>query len=212
VPREGSFSSTPWRQRIEYRGGPHLDGGVHQIAQIRLLCGDVARVHGEAQHANATMDGPSDLILNLRFVSGAIGNFTAAYPDIPVPSDGNEMRLYGTEAVMLVQKGRVSVHRPAGTVEEWRVERADGGYYNEFLNFYDAVVHGDPLIGTIAQNFHNLLIVLRGLDSAEAARVLEIDEAPGGLSATGVPLWRPRGADGLFDGLPSRVEREERQA
>ena len=37
VPRAGSFSSTPWRQRPQYRGGPHLDGGVHMIAQLRLL-------------------------------------------------------------------------------------------------------------------------------------------------------------------------------
>ena len=43
VPREGWFTGTPWRQRPRYRGRVHLDVGVHRIARIRLLCGDIAR-------------------------------------------------------------------------------------------------------------------------------------------------------------------------
>ncbi len=216
VPTPGNFSSTPWRHRHEYRGGPHLDGGVHHTAQIRMLCGDVERLHGAVQDANTTFDAPSDLTLNLQFVGGAIGNYTAAYPEIAVPGEGNGMRLYGDEAVMTVGRHRIAVGRPDGAVEEHRVEGADGGYYNEFLNFYDAVVHDEPIVGTVAQSFQNMLIVLRGLDSAEAGRAIALDEAPGGLADTrepapAVPLWRPRGADGLFDGLPTRVIRETRR-
>ena len=43
---------------------------------------------------------------------------------------------------------------------------ADGGYYNELRNFYDAVVHGEPIVGTIAPST-NLLMMMRGLDAAE---------------------------------------------
>ena len=208
VPAPGKFSSTPWRHRPQYRGGPHLDGGVHHTAQIRLLCGDVARVHGEVQDANTTHGGPSDLTLNLRFVSGAIGSYTALYPDLAVPTEPNEMRLYGTEAVMALANRRVAIHRPDGSVEEHWVEGADGGYYNEFRDFYDAVVHGVPLVGSIAQSFHNMLIVLHGLDSAERGQAVAVTEAPAGLAVTSVPLWRPRGAAGLFDGLPVEPKRE----
>jgi predicted dehydrogenase len=211
VPQPGRFTSTPWRQRPEYRGGAHLDGGVHHIAQIRLLCGDARHVHGEVQRANATIDAPSDLTLNLRFVGGAVGNYTAAYPDLDVPAEANEMRLYGTEAVMTVGGQRVAVHRPDGTVEEHRFTGIDGGYYAEFLNFYDAVMHGEPAVGTVAQSLHNMLLVLRGLDAAEQGRVVALDDAPGGLAARGVPLWRPRGATGLLDGLPGQHTTETRR-
>jgi len=78
VPREGQFSSTPWRHDPGYTGGPHLDAGVHHTAIIRLLCGDVSQVSGVSQDANSTHGGPSDLSLNLRFVSGAVGNYTAS--------------------------------------------------------------------------------------------------------------------------------------
>ena len=148
VPRAGTFSSTPWRHDPGYQGGPHLDAGVHHTAQIRLLCGDVQRVHGEIQDANTTHGGPSDLTLNLRFVSGAIGNYSASYPELPIPAEANEMRLYGDAALMVLASRRVTLYRPDGTVEEHHLERGDGGYYNEFVNFYDAVIHDEPVVGT----------------------------------------------------------------
>lgn len=205
VPRLGGFSSTPWRQRPQYRGGPHLDGGVHQMAQIRLLCGDVQRLQGLVQYANSTMGGPSDLTLNLSFASGAMGNYTAIHSEIPVPPDSNEMRLYGSKAVMTIGGRRISLFRPNRSVEEHGVEGGDGGYYNEFLNFYDAVIHDEPVVGTVAQSFHNMQLVLRGLDSAESGQVIALDDWAGGLAAQSVPLWRPRGGSGLFDEMPVRV-------
>ena len=210
VPRPDQFSSTPWRQDPGYVGGPHLDAGVHHTAQIRFLCGDADQLHANVQDANDTMGGPSDLTLNLRFVSGAIGNYTAIYSEIPLPGENSEMRIYGTEALLAVGNRRVTLYRPDRPAEERRVEESDGGYYNEFLNFYDAVIHGEPLIGTIAQNAHNMLLILRALESAERGQAVALDDAPGGLASPGVPLWRPRGAEGLFDGLPARVVHEER--
>ena len=208
VPREGQFSITPWRVSPGYRGGAHLDGGIHHIAALRLLCGDVARVHGEVQDANATTGGPSDLTLTLRFASGAIGGYTATYPDIAIPAETNELRLYGTEAVMTLADQRVRIHR-GDAVEEFHLDGGDGGYYNELCNFSDAVRHGAPLIGTVAQTYSNMQVVLGGLDAAESGRVTTIAPPPVELSATGVPLWRPRGARDLFDGLPVRLIRRE---
>ena len=208
VPQPGKFSSTPWRHEAGYQGGPHLDAGVHHTAQIRLLCGDVQRVHGEIQDANETHGGPSDLTLTLRFASGAIGSYTASYPELAVPPEPNEMRLYGEDGVLVLANRRVALHRPDSAPEEHKLVDGDGGYYNEFLNYYDAVVHGEPLIGTIAQSYSNMLVIARGLESAEHGRALTLDDAPVPLAATAVPLWRPRGADGLFDGLPGRIVAE----
>lgn len=212
VPIPGRFSNTPWRHHPAYRGGAHLDGGVHHTAQMRMLCGEVRQVDGAIQFANTTIDAPSDLTLNLRFASGAIGNYTACYPDIPVPPEPNEMRLYGTEGVMALggqaSDRQVAIYRPDGRVEEHRFADIDSGYYGEFLNFSEAIIHGAPVVATIEQNFRNMLIVLRGLDSAEQGRAITLDDAP---DAANVPLWRPRGATGLFDGLPGHCTTETRR-
>jgi predicted dehydrogenase len=205
IPREGAFSSTPWRHEADYEGGPHLDAGVHHTAQIRLLCGDAMRVHGELQDANSTHRGPSDLAMTLRFISGAVGSYTASYPELAMPEEPNDMRLYGTEGVMSVARRGARIFRPDGSVEEWKVEMPDAGYYNEFLNFHEALTGTAPLIGTISQSVRNMEIITQGLASAEQGETLEIVPGASGLSEKAVPLWRPAGAEGLFDGLDAKV-------
>jgi predicted dehydrogenase len=202
VPRAGRFNSTTWRRRPQYRGGVHLDAGVHDIAQIRMLCGEVRQVHGALQWANSTVDSPSDLTLNLTFAGGAIGNYTACYSEVPVPAEPNDMRLYGTEGVLVMSgaesEQRVTLLRADGTTRTEVFRGIDGGYYGELCDFADAVVHGGPVVGTVAQSVANMRIVLGALDSAEQAAVVALDIPDGG----GVSLWRPHGAPGLFDGLP----------
>jgi predicted dehydrogenase len=201
VPRDSSFSGTRWRQRPQYRGGVHLDAGVHNIAQIRMLCGDVAHVHGGVRWANSTIDSPSDLTLNLSFASGSIGNYTASYSEVPVPSEPNDMRLYGTGGTLVLAgmtgDRRVTLSRSDGTARTDVFRGIDNGYYAELCNFADAVQHGEPVVGTVQQSVANMLVMLRALDSAEQAMVTPLDDGAGT-----VPLWRPRGATGLFDGLP----------
>ncbi|WIY01947.1 Gfo/Idh/MocA family oxidoreductase [Amycolatopsis mongoliensis] len=205
VPREGGFSGTPWRQRPQYRGGVHLDFGVHHIAQIRLLCGDIARLHGAVQTANSTIDAPSDLALTLVFTGGAIGNYTASYPEIPVPPEPNDMRLYGTEGVLVLagseSERRVTHSGSDATAHTTVFHGSDNGYRAELVDFADAVQFGVRPVGSVAQSVANALVVQRALDSAERAAALALDPVPG---AGPVPLWRPRGSAGLFDGLPGQ--------
>lgn len=206
IPKPGTFSSTPWRHDPGYLGGPHLDAGVHHTAQIRLLCGAVQRLYGEVQDANTTHGGPSDLTLTLRFINGAVGSYTASYPELAVPAESNALHLYGDEGTLVVANRQVSLYRPGEPAEQHRFTNADGGYYNEFLNFYDALVHNEPLIGTIAQSYQNLVIIARGLESAESGRAIELDEAVADRATYQVPLWHPRGQSDLFAGLPCSLE------
>ncbi|GAA1305432.1 Gfo/Idh/MocA family protein [Pseudonocardia xinjiangensis] len=212
VPWEGVFAGTPWRHRPQYRGGVHLDAGVHDIAQIRMLCGDAVRVHGAAQWANSTIEAPSDLTLNLVFACGAIGNYTATYSEIAVPKETEDLRLYGTEGVLVLSgpesERQVTLTRADGSTQTDVFRGIDNGYHAELCNFSDAVRHGEPVVGTVRQSVANMLIVLRALDSAEQDTVMALDDAPPG--GGGVPLWRPRGGSGLFDGLPG--ERSTRTA
>ncbi len=199
VPREGQFSSTPWRHAPGYVGGPHLDAGVHHTAIIRLLCGDVSQVSGGSQDANSTHGGPSDLSLNLRFVSGAVGNYTAAYPELAVPKEPNDFRLYGTEGVMSFGYRQLTVSRPGEPDTVYRTGQTDGGHHNAFVNFAEAIRLGEPVVGTVVQTYRNMQIVLDGLASAEKGEVRAIDPYPSTLSAAALPLWRPAQVDPLFD-------------
>lgn len=208
VPQDGWFPGTTWRQQATYPGGPHLDAGVHHMAWIRMLCGDVTHVSGEIQDANSTHAGPSDLTMNLRFVNGAVGNYTGSYPELPMPDEPNDLRLYGNEGVMSVRAGEVRLFRPGQedvyTIQPidqpWYPERYNAfhrGYYNEFLNFHDAIVHDAPVVGTLLQSIRTMEMVLKGIASAETGSVMALDSSRAPLLAQPLPLWTPHGTESL---------------
>jgi len=207
VPTPGEYSGTPWRYKPEYRGGPLLDGGVHSIATIRLLGGDITRLYARTERINATMDAPSALAMTCEFAGGASGNCVWGFLGNPVLDEAREMRLYGGEGALVSSRGKVRLIRADGSLEEHRVEPTESGHYNMFLNFHDAVVHDEPMVATVRQSFENMLVVLQALKSAEEGDRTEVVAAGVPPSAGGVPLWRPRGMSGLFDGLSCQVVR-----
>jgi hypothetical protein len=76
-----------------------------------------------------------------------------------------------------------------------------------FLNFHDAVMHDEPIVATVRQSFENMLVVLQALESSARNQRTDVVAAGVPPGTQGVPLWRPRGASGLFDGLPCAVRR-----
>jgi predicted dehydrogenase len=220
VPRVNTFSSTPWRHRPSYRGGTHLDGGIHMMAAMRLLLGDPTHVHGLVQHANAKMGGPSTFLLHMTFASGAVGSYTAIHPEIEVPPDDTSLRIFGDEATMVLTPAYVqerrgfTIYPSNAAAEEVRASRTsggvlDGGYLNEWIDFSNAVRTGSPYVGTVAQSVMNMVPILRGLDSAEAGGVA-INLAPSCPVApvpVAVPLWRPTATGDIVSGLNVDVTR-----
>lgn len=122
------------------------------------------------------------------------------------------MRLYGTAATMTLADGAVRLHHPDGTLETFRGEGMDGGYYNEFLNFHEALTGKASLVGTAAQSYRNMELILRGLASARTGETVAVGSWPDPLRPQSVPLWRPAGApasiDALFAGLPVALRRQ----
>jgi predicted dehydrogenase len=207
VPTPGEYSITPWRYKPEYRGGPLLDGGVHSIATIRLFGGDITQLYARTEWANKTMDAPSAMAMTFGFASGASGNCVWGFLGNPVLDEARDTRLYGSEGALISSRGQVRLVRPDGSTEEHRVEPFDTGHYNMWLNLHDAIIHDEPIVATVRQSFENMLVVLQALDSAEGGRQVDVVAAGVPTGTGGVPLWRPRGARGLFDGLPCAVRR-----
>jgi predicted dehydrogenase len=207
VPTPGEYSFTPWRYKPAYRGGPLLDGGVHSIATIRLLGGNITQLYARTEWANKTMDAPSAMAMTFGFASGASGNCVWGFLGNPVLDEVRDTRLYGSEGALISSRGQARLVRPDGSAEEYRVEPFDTGHYNMWLNLHDALVHDEPIVATVRQSFENMLVVLQALESAEQGRRVDV-VAEGVTPGTGgVPLWRPRGATGLFEGLACAVRR-----
>lgn len=76
------YADAPWRR--EPGGGPILLNMIHEVHNLRMLCGDIVAVQAFASHATRGFPVEDTVAINLRFASGALGSFmlsdTAACP------------------------------------------------------------------------------------------------------------------------------------
>ena len=67
------FVDAPWRS--ELGGGPILLNMIHEVHNLRMLCGDIVAVQAFASHATRGFPVEDTVAINLRFANGALGSF-----------------------------------------------------------------------------------------------------------------------------------------
>ncbi|MGE5087984.1 MAG: Gfo/Idh/MocA family protein [Candidatus Levyibacteriota bacterium] len=67
------FADGPWRR--EPGGGPILLNMIHEVHNLRMLCGDIVAVQAFSSHATRHFAVEDTVAINLRFANGALGSF-----------------------------------------------------------------------------------------------------------------------------------------
>lgn len=67
------FTDAPWRR--EPGAGPILLNMIHEVHNLRMLCGEISSVQAIASHAIRGFAVEDTVSINLRFANGALGSF-----------------------------------------------------------------------------------------------------------------------------------------
>jgi predicted dehydrogenase len=67
------FAEAPWRSEIG--GGPILLNLIHEVHNLRMLCGEIVAVQAFTSHAVRGSPVEDTVAINLRFASGVLGTF-----------------------------------------------------------------------------------------------------------------------------------------
>ena len=67
------FADAPWR--CASGAGPILLNMIHEVHNLRMLCGEIVAVQAFASHANRGFAVEDTVSINLRFANGALGSF-----------------------------------------------------------------------------------------------------------------------------------------
>ena len=173
IQKPASYFDVSWRR--ERGGGPVLINLIHDIDDLRFICGDIASVQAFASSATRGFPVEDTAAIALRFVNGALGTVTVSdavaapwsweitsgeapnYPQRPE----NCYFFAGTEASLTVPK-----------LELWHYP-GESGWGAPLASESIAVEHADPLV----RQLQHFCRVIRGeeqprVSGADATRTL----------------------------------------
>ncbi|AET37762.1 uncharacterized protein Ecym_2002 [Eremothecium cymbalariae DBVPG len=178
--KNNKYMETSWRQTPEHIGGFLSDGGVHQLALLTELLGEIESVAALTKQIRELSGADDTVFSTLKMRSGAVGTFTYGSA-FGATNKWIYVKIYGTKGSILLDisnkveaKIRVQLGdslEDSGSIEEFEVEEEGSfGVNAEFLNFYEAVVSGDKQVvkGSPKVVFHHLACVAAFLDSSKA--------------------------------------------
>jgi predicted dehydrogenase len=173
------FAATEWRQHADFPGGVITDTAVHDLAALRCIFGALDRIQAFG-HPQAAGFAPYAVVqANLRFKSGITGQFTffCAGKEMQRPLIG--LRLFGTEGMIYLEErdcGVINLAYNDGRQEQIPYQPQQG-YYNEFLNLYNALTGSEPLGVPPEVEYGDLKTVQDLLRSIREERIIAVDEA-----------------------------------
>jgi predicted dehydrogenase len=174
------FEQGPWRKQPG--GGPILINLIHELDNLRYLCGEIDSVHAVASNAVRGFAVEDTAVMSLRFASGALGTFTlsdvAAAPFSWEQTSGENKAYarYPQENCYVVAGTRGSLAVPS--LRSWRHAPApvgEPGWMTPFVEQTLAVDDVDPLA---AQLLHFCDVI-----EGRAAPIITVNDALQSLRA-----------------------------
>jgi predicted dehydrogenase len=193
---DGYFDEAPWRRQPG--GGPILINMIHEIGNLRALCGEIVAVQAFASSATRGFPVEDTVAINMRFANGALGTFmlsdTAASPrsweqtsqenkSYPTYPDEDCYVIVGTDGSLAVPTMRLKTYARKEERSWWKpfksdvapVDRADP--LERQLKHFCAVIRGEakPRV-SVRDGLANLRVTEAIAEAARSGKVVAIDD------------------------------------
>jgi len=188
------FVDAPWRR--ELGSGPILLNMIHEVHNLRMLCGDIVAVQAFKSHAARNFPVEDTVAINLRFASGVLGTFmlsdAAACPRsweqtsqenkaYPTYDDEDCYVIAGTNGSLSVPTMRLKTYPRPEDRSWWKpFEVGAVGLIREDplkhqMEHLGAVIRGEALpLVTVRDGLLNLKITEAIVEAADTGRVVEL--------------------------------------
>ena len=183
------FDAAPWRR--ESGGGPVLINMIHEIGNLRSLCGEIVSVQAQASSATRGFAVEDTVAVSLRFASGALGTFmlsdTAACARSweQTARENHDYPSYADEDCYVLAGSQGSLSIPTMRLKYY-ARREDRSWWKPFETAVASLEQADPL----ARQLAHFCQVIRGeveplVSVRDGLRNLQIVEAISEAARTG---------------------------
>ena len=157
---DNQYAQTEWRINHQYPGGFITDGGVHNIAALRWLFGEIIRTNAFSKSINPAIGKTDTFSMQFKTdqnVDGVLNLFFS-----PVGYEQNEFLIFGDKGSILINANDIIVKTLGGKEIRESIED-DGGYKNQLEDFYKAVRENTENQSPFEESFRDFEIIVEAL-------------------------------------------------
>ncbi|MGD8399359.1 MAG: Gfo/Idh/MocA family oxidoreductase [Bacillota bacterium] len=174
---QDTFAAREWRQHPHFPGGVFYDSAVHDLAAVRHIFGALEEVMAYGQKKAVTPQQYTVVNAILKFKSGFTGSYTfaSACKEWQRPLSG--LRIFGRTGELYLEErdaGVINITYNDGTSQHLSYQPRRG-YYNEFLNLYNAFTGKEALAVTAELEYGDARATLAILESIANETPVKVD-------------------------------------
>ncbi|MEQ8672137.1 MAG: Gfo/Idh/MocA family oxidoreductase [Aggregatilineales bacterium] len=170
VDPQNKYYHTSWRREGDFPGGFLLDGGVHHVAALRQVLGEVESVTAMMTQQRDDLPPADTLTATLQMASGAIGTYTitfAAGSKVP-----QALNIVGSAGWMRVNRESLTAEFNGERVE--RSAKKPDGVRNEFEALAKTLNEGIAHVNSPEEALQDVAVMEAMFESARTGRRVEV--------------------------------------
>ncbi len=169
---DSPYLQTAWRRSEAFPSGFLLDGGVHHVAGLRTLLGEIESVCALTAAHRVDLPPADTMSVALRFASGVVGTYLITYAAGSTLGD-DAVHIGGTEGSLRVSRGELVLQR--GDDCERREFNTFISVREELAAFTAAVRDGAAHRNSPQEALQDLAVVEAMLKSARSGTVQKVE-------------------------------------
>src|SRR5574338_123831 len=170
VTSDKDYGATKWRQKHKYVGGFMLDAGVHNIAALRMLFGEVRSVAAFTDSINPKIGKPDTMSVQMIFSSGVKVIYNLFFS--VKHHWENKLLVFGDIGTIEVNDDLIALKLNDNTPQI--IDGSDfGGYDEEFMDFYKAIITRKKVKSAFIDGYKDMEVVFTALKSAATNKVIQ---------------------------------------
>ena len=172
LPIKADYQGATWRNSGEVRGGYLLDGGVHHVAGLRVLLGEIESVCALTAAHRGELPPADTMSAALRFSNGVVGTYLITYA-VGSSLGTDAVHIGGSEGSLRVSRGELVLERDGES--ERQTFNVLISVREELAAFIAAVRDGTPHRNSPQEALQDLAVVEAMLASARSGMEQKVE-------------------------------------
>jgi len=165
------YAKTKWRINHQYKGGFVTDTGVHFVAALRDMFGDINYGIAFTSGVNSNIGKIDSMSFQFRTVKNIHGILNTFYSSKGYEQDF--ILISGSEGSILIENNKLTLRSEEGTTFEEVIED-DQGYKEEFKDFYRGIRLGEKVKSSFFEGYKDLQVIIGAINSTSKWKNLEL--------------------------------------